>query len=78
MAGFHPFAVLPELLMSLVYQGSQELLNHDAKLLGIQIQSDEAVLKELASKASQSTRRALESALEVKRGVTIYVPYIMF
>lgn len=68
MAGFHPFAVLPELLMSLVYQGSQELLNHDAKLLGIQIQSDEAVLKELASKASQSTRRALESALEVKRG----------
>ena len=68
MAGFHPFAVLPELLMTLVYQGSQELLHHDARLLGIQIRSDEVILKELASKASKSTRQALESALEVKRG----------
>ena len=68
MAGFHPFAVLPELLMTLVYQGGQELLEHDARLLGIQIRSEEAILMELANKASKSTATALQSALDVKRG----------
>jgi len=68
MAGFHPFAVLPELLMTLVYQGGQELLQHDARLLGIQIRSEEAILMELASKASKSTANALQSALDVKKG----------
>jgi hypothetical protein len=68
MTGFHPFAVLPELLMTLVYQGGQELLEHDARLLGIQIRSEEAVLMELANKASTSTATALKSALQVKKG----------
>lgn len=70
MTGFHPYANLPELLMNLVYQGAvgQELLQHDSTLLGISLKSQEEILLELASKASRSTRQALQSALDVKTG----------
>jgi hypothetical protein len=68
LAGFHPFACLPEIMMNLVYQGGQELLQHDANLLGIEMRSEESILTELATKAGQKTVRLLKTALDVKHG----------
>ena len=68
LAGFNPFACLPDIMMNLVYQGGRELFEHDASLLGIEIRSDEEILMELAAKASESTTKALKSALDVKKG----------
>lgn len=68
LAGFHPFACLPEIMMNLVYQGGQELLQHDANLLGIQMRSEESILTELATKAGHETAKLLKAALDVKHG----------
>jgi hypothetical protein len=70
MIGFHPWKNLPELLMNLVYQGrdGQRLLRRDSKLLGLTIVSEETILLQLAAKAGDSTRMALQSALQIKDG----------
>jgi hypothetical protein len=70
MIGFHPWKNLPELLMNLVYQGrdGQRLLRRDSKLLGLTLVSEETILLQLAAKAGESTRMALQSALQIKDG----------
>lgn len=68
MTGFHPFCVLPELLVELIYQEFPDVFQNDVKLLGISIQTEEEQLQELAKKASKSTQDALKQALDVKRG----------
>jgi hypothetical protein len=70
MIGFHPWKNLPELLMNLVYQGrdGQRLLRRDSKLLGLTLVSEETILLQLAAKAGDSTRMALQSALQIKDG----------
>jgi hypothetical protein len=70
MIGFHPWKNLPELLMNLVYQGrdGQRLLQRDSKLLGLTLVSEETILLQLAAKAGDSTRVALQSALQIKDG----------
>ena len=69
-AGFHPFKSLPKLLMEHIYQGrrGQALLQHDAKLLNLQLVDEEAALRELAQKAGDATQKALKKALEIKKG----------
>jgi hypothetical protein len=70
MIGFHPWKNLPELLMNLVYQGrdGQRLMRRDSKLLGLTLVSEETILLQLAAKAGDSTRMALQSALHIKDG----------
>jgi hypothetical protein len=70
MVGFHPWKILPELLMNLVYQGrdGQRLLRRDSQLLGLTLVSEETILLQLAAKAGDSTCLALQSALQVKKG----------
>jgi hypothetical protein len=66
MAGFHPFRVLPHLLLRLVYQGTTGywLQQHDAKALGLTlVESDEEIWKSLADKSGTKTKKALEKAL---------------
>ena len=68
--GFNPFKDLPQLAIDHVYQGTlgQALLRHDAKLLGLRLETEEQLLMEIAQKAGKSTQKALESALKVKKG----------
>ena len=69
--GFHPFKSLPQLAFEQVYQGSmgQDLLEHDAELLGIQLESDpDKLLLDIAQQAGKSTKEALKTALKVKTG----------
>ena len=74
--GFHPYKSLVKLAMDHVYQesrgggggGGQELLRHDAKLLGIELVSEEEILLQIAKQAGASTHKALQSALRVKTG----------
>lgn len=70
MVGLHPYKNLAELLTQLVYQGptGQALLRKDSRLLGLRLVSDEQILRDLANKAGPATKRALESALQVKQG----------
>ena len=70
MAGFHPYTNLPKLLIDLVYQGvnGQRLLEHDAKLLGISLVSEEENLKSIAAKAGTAVEKAIKQSLEVSKG----------
>ncbi|EEC48531.1 predicted protein [Phaeodactylum tricornutum CCAP 1055/1] len=70
MTGFHPWKNLPELAMNLVYQGrlGQALLRKDALLLGLQLTTEEQVLRDLAQQSGVSTQKALQSILQVKDG----------
>lgn len=70
MAGFHPYTNLPKLLIDLVYQGfnGQRLLEHDAKLLGISLVSEEENLKVIAAKAGAAVEKAVKQSLEVSKG----------
>jgi hypothetical protein len=70
LTGFHPYRSLPKTFMDQVYQGraGQELLLHDAKLLGISFVSEDEMLLDLAKKAGSSTLAVLKSALQVKSG----------
>jgi hypothetical protein len=70
MAGLHPWKNLPDLLLNLVYQGryGQLLLERDSVLLGLTLVSEQAVLMQLAAKAGDSTRQALQAALQIKDG----------
>jgi|UniRef100_A0A8J9SH23 hypothetical protein len=70
MTGFHPWKNLPELVMNLVYQGGlgQALLRKDARLLGLQLTTEEDVLHDLAQKSGASTQKALQSILQIKDG----------
>lgn len=71
LIGYHPYKVLPELILQLVYQGwdGQALMQHDAEILGLElIESDvdeHERLRELAEKAGPATVAALNRALGV-------------
>lgn len=68
--GFHPYRDLVQLAIRHVYQGSagQELLRHDAMLLGLRLESEEKLLMDIAQQAGKSTQQALKSALQVQSG----------
>lgn len=70
LTGYHPFAVLPQVFMDLIYQGSvgHELRLQDCRDLNVQLVSTDVLLMELAEKAGSETAKALESALQVKDG----------
>ncbi|KAI2489471.1 hypothetical protein MHU86_25111 [Fragilaria crotonensis] len=70
LAGYHPFAVLPKLLIDLVYQGpvGHALRLQDCHDLGIELVSTDVLLMELAQKAGSDTAKALEEAIKVKEG----------
>ena len=70
LAGFHPYSNLPKLLMDLVYQGplGQLLLKHDAKLLNIEMISEEAALRQLVKKAGSEVKNAFQHAIDVSKG----------
>jgi len=68
--GFHPFKDLVKLfLMDHVYQGygGQALLEHDAHLLGISLESEEEHLHQLAQLAGRETEKALKEVLLAKK-----------
>jgi len=68
MAGFHPYQNLAKLLMDLVYQGSvgRLLLEHDAKILGMELISDEQALKQIARKAGLT--QVIQQAIDIAKG----------
>ncbi len=72
--GYHEFQSIPELMLKHVYQGGQRLLEHDAKLLGLELvllsaEQQETELLQLAkSSGSQNLVRAVQRALKVKHG----------
>mmetsp|Transcript_25387 Transcript_25387/g.45976 ORF Transcript_25387/g.45976 Transcript_25387/m.45976 type:complete len:656 (-) Transcript_25387:76-2043(-) len=71
LAGFQPFCVLPKIALDLVYQGwvGRLLLQQDARLLGLVLQSDEEKLLELAAKAgSTSVMQAVRTAVDAGNG----------
>jgi hypothetical protein len=70
MTGFHPYTNLAKLFMDLVYQGyvGQRLLHHDAKLLGIELLSEQQVLLQLAQKAGKDVLGAVQHSMEVSKG----------
>ena len=71
LSGFHPYVHLPTLLRDLVYQGGHLLLREDVKVLGLVLQTEEEILLNLAQQAGPETRRAVKSAIQVKKGATI-------
>eukprot|EP00978_Attheya_sp_CCMP212_P028088 scaffold96001_cov43-Attheya_sp.AAC.1 len=74
LAGFQPFCVLPKIALDLVYQGwvGRLLLQQDARLLGLVLQSDEEKLLELAAKAgSTSVMQAVRTAVDAGKGDVI-------
>jgi hypothetical protein len=72
IAGFHPYSVLPELFIDFVYQGSvgNLLRELDCNELGIELVSNDVLLRELAIKAGPKISKALDEALHVKEGTT--------
>lgn len=70
--GYHEFHSLPELMLQHVYQGGRALLEHDAKLLGLQLVSSsdtEAELLQLAeSSGSATVLQSVQRALQIKHG----------
>ena len=70
LAGFHPYSNLPKLLMDLVYQGpiGKLLLKHDAKLLNIEMISEEEALRQLVKKAGSEVKNAFQHAIDVSKG----------
>eukprot|EP00934_Nitzschia_sp_Nitz4_P003930 Nitzschia sp. Nitz4//scaffold60_size111251//11980//13419//NITZ4_004138-RA/size111251-snap-gene-0.177-mRNA-1//1//CDS//3329555537//3920//frame0 len=68
--GFHWYRSLPKLMFDHVYQGSlgRDLLQSDASLLGLELVSDEDIWMELAKKAGDTTKAALQQVLQVKKG----------
>lgn len=73
LAGYHPYAVLPNVFLDLIYQGpvGYALRLQDCRDLEIQLVSTDVLLMELAQKAGGSTAKALEAALRVKEGTTV-------
>jgi len=73
-AGYHEFQSIPELMIRHVYQGrgGQRLLEHDAKLLGLELispEDDEAELLRIANSTGSATvLNAVTRALKVKHG----------
>lgn len=67
LIGLHPYKDVPELVLSLVYQGSvgRALLRHDAALLGMVLTTPEEQLQQLARKAGSTTQNALQTAMRV-------------
>jgi hypothetical protein len=74
LTGFHPFKHLPELWLSLIYQGplGAACSRHDAALLDLTFTSPDQVLLDLAEKVgSSTTQAAVQQALQVKRGTVV-------
>lgn len=70
MAGFNPYTNLAKLFMDLVYQGyvGQMLLRHDAKLLGMELMSEQQILLQLAQKAGKDVLGAVKQFMDVSKG----------
>ncbi|KAL3945430.1 MAG: hypothetical protein SGBAC_000483 [Bacillariaceae sp.] len=68
--GYHPYRDLVQLALRQVYQGSvgQELLGHDAKLLGLRLESEEELLMEIAEQAGKATKDAWKAVVQVQNG----------
>lgn len=68
ITGFHPYSCLPKLMMDLIYQGTigKRLLERDARLLNIQLTSEEQVLLDLANKAG--VKEAFKKSVDVSKG----------
>lgn len=68
--GYHPYRDLVQLALRQVYQGSagQELLRHDAKLLGLRLESEEELLMEIAEQAGKATKDAWKAVVQVQSG----------
>jgi hypothetical protein len=66
--GLNPYSNLPELVLQLVYQGADGFLlqRNDARLLGIELVSNEEQLRSIATKGGEATRNAVETALLVQ------------
>ncbi|CAB9516163.1 expressed unknown protein [Seminavis robusta] len=65
MTGFHPFKVLPHLVIRLVYQGTTGALLHqrDAQALGLtQVATEEEIWQSLAEQAGPKTKKAFQNA----------------
>lgn len=71
MTGYNPWKSIPELAMRLVYQGGQDLLQHDALLLGLEIVTEEEQLLSIANKAGKKTTEALQKALAIREGKVV-------
>ena len=73
LSGFHPFANLPQMLLNHVYQGPLGglLQQHDAKLLGLELVSEQEQLLQLAQKSgNRSLTNSIHKALQVQQGTT--------
>lgn len=70
MTGFHPYTNVAKLFMDLVYQGpiGQQLLQRDAKLLGLEMISEQEALRQIAQKAGKDVLHALLHSMDVSRG----------
>jgi hypothetical protein len=68
LAGYNPYKDLPQLLLNLVYQDCHALVQHDADLLGLQLTSEEDLIKHMALKAGPEAYRALQESLLVQKG----------
>ena len=70
MTGYHPYTILPRLLMDLVYQGSvgQALLRRDANLINVELITEEESLLRIAKKAGAGVEKAFKSSLDVSKG----------
>ena len=65
ITGFNPYASIPQIILSLIYQGfiGQKLLQQDASVLGLQFVDENSILEELASQAGKQTVNLLREAL---------------
>lgn len=70
VTGFNPYSCLPKILLDLVYQGSIGviLLNRDARLLHLELSSEEDSLKHIAEKAGPLLIKSLKESFEVSKG----------
>jgi len=68
LTGFHPYADIPQIVLALVYQGSQGqlLLQRDLNILGLTLVDEDLILNEIATRAGQSTQKLLQKAISVK------------
>jgi hypothetical protein len=70
LSGFHPYTDLPEVFLTLVYQGQLgNLLQHrDAQLLGMTLTSKKESLMDIASRGGEDVQKYLKISEDIKSG----------
>lgn len=70
LAGYHPYADLPEIFLTLVYQGRLgNLLQHrDAQLLGMSVVSKSENLMDIATRGGEEVQKILKLSMDIKLG----------